>query len=83
MSKKNKKNHDQSVYDGHEGFRYESPKYAYCFEYRGDIQVRNSDEEEQFEVDQEVDGKRIRRIQEKWVYGTFHRLIHLEDMEND
>jgi hypothetical protein len=75
---KNKKQHDQEQYSSHEGFRENTIKYSYSFEFMGRMETHETNEEEHYEVGQEYDGKRIRRIQNSWMYGKYLTLIHLE-----
>jgi uncharacterized protein YnzC (UPF0291/DUF896 family) len=82
MAKKHKE-HDQTVSDSHEGFREGVTHYSYSFEHRGHMATKYTDIEEVYEIGQEVEGKRIRNIQRKWMYGTFLTLVHLEEIDND
>jgi len=77
---KEKKNHDQTVYASHEGFRENCWHYSYSLEYRGKLFTHYTNEEEAYEIGQLVNGKRVRNIQSNWVYGTKHYLIHLEEI---
>jgi hypothetical protein len=76
---KNKKHHDQEVLSSHEGFREGTRKYTYSFAYRGKIKSRSTNDEELFVEGQVIDGKVIRKIEQKWSYGTLCTLIFLED----
>jgi hypothetical protein len=80
---KNKKNHDQTVYDSHEGFRDGVRKYSYSYEYQGKIIYHTYSsfdfalKEKEF-FNHPSGYFSIRRIQTNWMYGTKLILVHLE-----
>ncbi len=84
MSKKNKKHHDQEVYDNHQGFREGVTKYFYFFEHKGmNIMSFNSNLDYNFKENHFVNHPKgyfkIRRIQQNWSYGRLLTLLHLEE----
>lgn len=76
---KTKKHHDQEILSSHEGFREGTRKYSYSFAYRGKIKSRTTNDEEIYQEGQIVDGKLIRKIETKWIYGTLCTLIFFEE----
>jgi hypothetical protein len=82
-----KKHHDQEVFSSHEGFREYTKKYGYFLEWKGTNVFSfksdlNFDFQEGHFFNSEKGYFQIRRIQQKWIYGCLHTLVHLEKSED-
>jgi hypothetical protein len=81
--KKNKKHHDETTYDSHEGFREGVRKYHYIFEHKGYTVASsysnfNYAQKEGDYFNHSSGYYSIRRIQQTWMYGTLYVLVQLD-----